>query len=452
MKIIQKALIIFLIFLHSLSANAQSDTGKIIIDQVAAVIGNNVILFSDIENEYIQALLQGNTTGSIIKCGILEEIMFQKLLLTQADIDSITVTDKQVDSEIDRRIRYFISQVGTQEKLEQYFNKTILEIKEDLRDKIRDYLLIQNVQSKLTQDVKITPSDVTDFFNSIPPDSLPLIGSQIEIAQIVKKPVISETEVLAVKDKLKALRDRILKGEDFAVMANLYSEDPGSNRKGGELGFVGRGEFFPEFESAAFSLKPGEISPIIKTKKGFHIIQMIERRGEYINVRHILMSPKANPSEMTKSLQELNRIAELIKKDSVTFEKAAILYSDDPSKLNGGKLTNPYTGDTKFAPEEIDPLIYLAVEKMNVGEMSAPTIFTDEEGVQAYRIIMLKSRMDPHTANLKDDYPQIQNLALQVKQNDAINKWVMEKTKNTYIYIADIYNDCKLKFDWITNE
>jgi peptidyl-prolyl cis-trans isomerase SurA len=235
-------------------------------------------------------------------------------------------------------------------------------------------------------------------------------------------------------------------------MAILYSEDPGSNRKGGELGFVGRGEFFPEFESAAFSLKPGEISPIIKTKKGFHIIQMIERRGEYINVRHILMSPKANPSEMTKSLQELNRIAELIKKDSVTFEKAAILYSDDPSKLNGGKLTNPYTGDTKFAPEEIDPLIYLAVEKMNVGEMSAPTIFTDEEGVQAYRIIMLKSRMDPHTANLKDDYPQIQNLALQVKQNDAINKWVMEKTKNTYIYIADIYNDCKLKFDWITNE
>jgi len=435
----------------SLAGIAQQNKEKILIDEVVAVVGSNIVLYSDIENEYFQYLMQGSTKGPGLKCQILEEVMFQKLLLTQAEIDSITVTEKQVESELDRRMRYFIEQIGSKEKLEEYFKKTVLQIKEEMRSKIRDYLLIQNVQAKLTQDVKITPTEVTEFFNAVSPDSLPLVGSQIEVAQIVKKPVIGQEEVNKVKEKLNGLRERVLKGEDFATLANLYSEDPGSMTKGGELGFVGRGELFTEFEAAAFSLKPGELSPIVKTQKGYHIIQMIERRGEYINVRHILMIPKASPADMIKSKKEIDRIAELIKKDSLTFERVATLYSDDPTKANGGLLTNQYSGNSKFSPEEIDPNMFFVIEKMKVGEVSAPMVYTNEDGQQAYRILKLKSRSEPHKANLKDDYPQIQNIAVQVKQNQAISNWINEKTLSTFVSISDNYKDCNFKYTWLRN-
>lgn len=447
-KIIKTSIFFLLLFI-TLTGRSQQNNEKVLIDEVVAVVGNNIILYSDVENEYTQSLMQGITKGPGLKCQILEEMMFQKLLLTQAEIDSVTVTDKQVDSELDRRMRYFIEQVGSKEKLEEYFKKSILEIKEDMRDKIRDYLLIQNVQSKLTQDVKITPSEVAEFFKSIPADSLPLIGSQLEVVQIVKKPVISESEITSVKDKLNSLKERVKKGEDFATLANLYSEDPGSYTKGGELGFVGRGALYPEFEAAAFSLKPGEISPVIKTQKGYHIIQMIERRGENINVRHILMIPKASQTAMIKSKKDIDKIASLIKSDSITFVKAATLFSDDPSRVNGGMLINPYTGDSKFSPDEIDPNVFFIIEKMKVGDISDPMIFTNEDGQQAYRMLMLKSRTEPHKANLKDDYPQIQNLALQIKQNQAINKWIGEKSQNTFINISDSYKDCNFKYQWV---
>ncbi len=440
--------IMFSFLLKPMTGVSQGNPDKVLIDQVVAVVGSNVILYSDVENEFLQSQLQGNTKGFGARCNILEELMFQKLLLNQADIDSVQVTDKQVDSELERRLRYFISQIGSKEKLEEYFKKSILEIKEDMRDKIKDYLLIQNVQSKLTQDVKITPSEVADFFNSIPADSLPLVGSQLEIVQIVKKPVINNDEINAVKDKLNALRNRALKGEDFATLANLYSEDPGSMSKGGDLGFVGRGELVPEFEAAAFSLKPNEISPVIKTEHGYHIIQMIERRGDYINVRHILMIPKASPTALAKSKKELENIAALISMDTMTFEQAAARFSDDPSRLNGGKLVNQYTGDSKFTPEEVEPNLYFVVEKMNVGDKSAPLLFNTENGGQAYRMVMLKSRTEPHKANLKDDYPQIQNMALTIKQNSIINKWVVQKSKSTYVKVMDDYKKCPFKYNW----
>ncbi len=442
--------IILCLIVLPIIAKSQKNNEKVLIDQVVAVVGSNVILYSEIENEFIQSQLQGNTKGFATKCSILEELMFQKLLLTQAEIDSVQVTDKQVESELDRRLRYFINQIGSKEKLEEYFKKTILEIKEDMREKIHDYLLIQNVQSKLTQDIKITPSEVSDFFSNIPADSLPLIGSQIEIEQIVKQPLISDVEVDMVKEKLNGLRARVLKGEDFATLANLYSEDPGSMNKGGEIGFVGRGELYPEFEAAAFSLKLGEVSPIVKTEKGYHIIQLIERRGEYINVRHILIVPKPSPIDLAKSKKDLDNIAALIAMDTLTFERAAARYSDDPSKVNGGKLVNPYTGDSKFTPEEVEPNLFFIVEKMSVGQKSAPMLFTNEAGQQAYRIVYLKSRTEPHKANLKDDYPQIQNMAISIKQNQALNKWVVEKSKNTFVKISSDYKTCDYKYDWVS--
>jgi peptidyl-prolyl cis-trans isomerase SurA len=442
-------IVLLLFLIIPLKGVSQDNKDKVLIDQVVAVVGSNVILYSDIENEYMQSQLQGSAKGFNTRCNILEELMFQKLLLNQADLDSVKVTDKQVESELDRRLRYFISQIGSKEKLEEYFKKTILEIKEDMREKIKDYLMIQNVQSKLTQDVKITPSEVADFFYSIPSDSLPLIGSQIEIEQIVKKPVVSNSEIDEVREKLNAIRDRVLKGgEDFATLANLYSEDPGSMTKGGDLGFVGRGELLPEFEAAAFTLKPNEVSPIVKTAKGYHIIQLIERRGEYIDVRHILMIPKPTPTALAKSKKDLENIKALINMDTLSFEKAASIYSDDPSKVNGGKLVNQYTGDSKFTAEEVDPNLYFAIEKMNVGDKSTPLLFTDDDGNQAYRIVMLKSRTEPHKANLKADYPQIQNMALTIKQNSVINKWVVGKSKNTFVKVMKEYKTCPFKFTW----
>jgi peptidyl-prolyl cis-trans isomerase SurA len=444
--------IIPLLFLAFIS-RAQNTAGQqnIIVDQVVATVGGNIVLLSDIENEYIQYLLQGNTqNGSELRCRILEELLFQKLLLTQAELDSVVVTDKQVDNEVERRMRYFISQIGSKEKLEEYFGKSMLEIKEDMRERTREHLRIQEVQSKITANVKVTPSEVYKFFDGIPTDSLPLINAEYEIVQIVKKPPVSDEEISSVKQKLEDLRSRILnKGEDFATLANLYSMDPGSMTKGGDLGFVGRGETYTEFEAAAFSLKPKEISPVIKTDKGYHIIQMIERRGEFVHVRHILIIPQPNVTDLAKSKKDLENIAALIQMDSLTFEKAAAKYSDDPTKNNNGLLTNAYSGTSTFEASEVDPAIFFVVDKLKVGEMSSPVLFTDDvDQRKAYRLLFLKSRTSPHKANLKDDYPKVQNMVMSFKQNEEINKWIRKKSGSTFIKISDDFEKCNFQYDW----
>lgn len=446
------ALAFFLILQASLlhAQTEQPAASQLVVDQIVAVVGGNEILLSDIENEYIQAMLQGNSQGgAALRCRVIEEALFQKLLLVQAEIDSVEVTEKQVDNELERRMRYFIGQVGSKEKLEEYFGKTIVEIKEDLRERIKDHLRIQDVQSRITANVKVTPAEIVDFYNRIPSDSLPMVASEYEIMQIVKKPPISETEVAMVKEKLNSIRDRVLKGEDFSTLANLYSMDPGSMSKGGNLGMIGRGETYPEFEAAAFSLKPGEISPVIKTEKGYHIIQMIDRKGEFVTVRHILIIPQPGVAELGKAQQEIEHIVSLIRSDSITFEQAAQRYSDDPTKNNGGLLTNPYSGNSFFDAQEIDPSIFFIVDKLKVGEISAPVIFTDEEDMrQGFRVLMLKSFSQPHQASLKNDYPRIQNMVLMYKQNEEINKWIRKKSEATYIKVNPDYISCDFQYDW----
>jgi peptidyl-prolyl cis-trans isomerase SurA len=451
-----KYLIPILFLLVSFSLHAQDTTGskkEVVVDQIVAVVGGNVVLLSDVENEYIQYMLQGNTQGGAgLRCRVIEELLFQKLLLVQAEVDSVVVTDKQVENELERRMRYFIEQIGSKEKLEAYFGKSILEIKEDLRDRIRDHLMIQEVQAKITANVKITPAEVMEFYNGIPEDSLPLITPEYEILQIVKKPPISDEEIAAVKAKLTGLRDRVLKGEDFSTLANLYSMDPGSMNKGGNLGLIGRGETYPEFEAAAFSLKPGEVSPIIKTEKGYHIIQLIERRGEFVNVKHILIIPQPSVTDLAKAKKDLEHIAALIAADSLTFEEAAAKYSDDPTKNNNGLLTNSYTGTSLFDAQEIDPSIFFVVDKLKVGDVSGAILYTDQEDQrQAYRLLKLKSFTQPHRANLQDDYPRIQSLVLMFKQNEEINKWISTKSGATYIKIAPDFINCDFQYDWKTS-
>jgi len=420
-----------------------------VIDQIVAVVGKNIIKQSDIENQYAQYVAQGVTTGGAdFRCELMEELLFQKLLLNQADIDSVVISDAQVESELDKRIKYFIMQIGSQEKLEAYYNKTILQIKADFKEDIRSLLLTQTVQGKITENVKITPSEVRTYFNDQPKDSIPLISSEVEIGEIVKQPVITDEEKKIVKDKLNKLRNEIIAGKDFAAMAVLYSEDPGSASKKGELGFVSRGELYPEFESVAFGLKGKDISPVIETKAGFHIIQLIERRGEMINVRHILMIPQVSIEAISKAKMTLDTVYAKISSGELKFADAVAKYSDDPSKNNGGMMVNTQTNSTKFAAEDMDQSVFFVVDKLKVGEISKPVPMKSLEGKQAYRIVYLKTRTDPHRANLKDDYSFIQNLALQKKQSKTVDEWIAKKIAINYIHISDEYKNCKYIHKW----
>lgn len=425
-----------------------------VIDKIVAVVGKNIIMQSDIEEQYMQYRLQGGIKGSAssIRCEILEDQLFRKLMLNQAELDSIEVTDSQIDAELERYIRYYINQLGSQEKLEKYYDKPIKEIKAELRESLKEKQLMEEVQRKIVEGVNATPSDVRDFFYSIPKDSIPMVSAQYEIAQLVKKPPITLDEKLAVKDRLYGLRSRILKGERFSTMALLYSEDPGSAKKGGELGFQGRGELVPEFEAAAFALKDGEISEVVETEYGYHIIQLIERRGDYVNVRHILLTVKVSPEALQYAYNELDSIANLIRNDSITFDEAVTKFSDEDDKMNGGYLVNPNTGSTMFAAEDLDQQVSVVVNRLQVGEVSNPVPMKTKNGKDAYRLLIIKKKTTPHKANLKDDYALIQQWTMQKLRQDAINKWIESKSTKAYIKISEEYQGCDFQFDWKIEE
>jgi len=425
-----------------------------VIDKVVAVVGKNIILQSDIEEQYMQYRLQGGIKGSAssIRCEILEDQLFRKLMLNQAELDSISVTDEQVEQEMEYRIRYYVNQLGSQEKLEKYYNKTMKEIRDELRIIIKDQKLIEEVQRKIVDGISATPRDVREFFNSIPNDSIPMVSAQYEIAQLVKKPPITLDEKLAVKERLYGIRSRILKGERFSTLALLYSEDPGSAKKGGELGFQGRGELVPEFEAVAFALKEGEISEVVETEYGFHILQLIERRGDYVNVRHILLTVKVSAEALQTAYNELDSIARLIRNDSITFDEAVTKFSDEDDKVNGGYLVNPNTGSTMFSAEDLDQQVSVVVNRLNVGEVSNPVPMKTKNDKDAYRLLIIKKKTTPHKANLKDDYALIQQWTMQKLRQDAINKWIDDKSNKAFVKISDDYRDCDFQFDWNINK
>lgn len=433
--------------LFAVSSKAQEPQ---VIDRVVAVVGQNIILQSDIEAQYMQLRLQGGIQGSAssIRCEILEDLMFRKLMLNQAEMDSITVTDEQVNAEVDRLVRYFISQLGSQENLEKYYKKSMSEIKEELFRMRKDQMLEEQVQQTMLANVEVTPAEVRKCYYDIPHDSVPMVNSKYEIAHIVKKPAITLEQKLEVKDRLYKMRKRILDGERFSTLALLYSEDPGSAKKGGELGFHGRGEFAPEFEAAAFNLRDGEISEVIETEFGFHIIQMIERRGEFVNVRHILLTVKVSPEALQEAYDELDSIAKLINNDSITFDEAVRKFSDENDKISGGILVNPNTGSTLFDASELDQQVSFTINRMQVGELSEPVPMKTNDNKDAYRLLYLKRKTAPHKANLKDDYTLIRDWAMQQKREEIINKWIANNSQKAYIKVIDDFKDCDFMFDW----
>lgn len=430
----------------AVAAHAQD---RVVIDQVIAVVGNSAVLESDIINQQRQMEAQGMQFGADPLCAILDDVLYQKLLYNQAKLDSVEISEDQVEQVLERRLRFFIQQIGSRERLEAYYGKSIEELKEEFREVVREQELSQRMEAKITEHIQVTPSEVRRFFNNLHPDSIPMVESEMVMAKIVKLAPLRREETDLVKIRLEEFRNRVLQGESFATLAILYSEDPGSARRGGELGFYGRGELYPEFEAVAFGLRPGEISEVLETEAGYHIIQMIERRGEQINVRHILLQAKASPEDLAKARNELDSIRTLIRNGDMTFNEAVEKFSDDPSKINQGLMVNPYTGTNRFRSEELEPSLFFSVERLGLGEVSGPLPMTTEEGRQGFRLVKLVSRIDAHKANLEDDYDMVQQLALQQKQRNAVNQWITRKLGNTYVFVNDNYQHCQFDLDWI---
>ncbi|HEX8514839.1 MAG TPA: peptidylprolyl isomerase [Bacteroidia bacterium] len=424
-----------------------------VIDRVVAVVGTNPILKSELEAQYQQVLTQQESIDENTRCRLLEELLFQKLLLAQAQKDSLEVTEAQVEQELDRRMRYYIGQFGSEEKFRDFYGKSSEDYKADLKDNVRDLLLAQQMQGKIVNDISVTPNEIKTYYNNIPKDSIPLISAEVEVGQIVKKPAITPEAKKASKEFIEGLRQRVIKGESFATLAALYSKDPGSSSKGGLYPRVQRGEFVPEWDAWAFRLKPGEISEVFETVYGYFFIQLVERRGEEVEARSLLYFADVDPQDLLKAKLSLDTIYNKLSKDTLNFSEAAARYSeDDETKYNGGLLVNPFNGSTYFAMDEIgqvDQNVAFAIDKLKVGEYTKPTPFATRDGKQAYRILYLKKRTEPHYANLTDDYQKIQGAALAKKQEEVTQAWIKKKLADNFVRITEDYKNCNFSNNWI---
>lgn len=432
------------IFLGSLFvANAQDK----VVDQIVAIVGSNPILKSDIETQALQMKVQETNTGGDVKCEILESLLEQKLLLAEAELDTnIVVTDNQINQNMDRRMKYFVENIGSEKEVEKYFSKTINQLKSEMSEMIKEQLKTEQMQSRITKNVTTTPSEVRNYFRQLPKEKVPQIGSQMEYAQITILPVITEQEDMEVKSKLREFKRRVENGENFATLAVLYSEDPGSARNGGEMDYVGRAMLDPAFATEAFNLKVGAVSKVVRSEFGYHIIQLIDRKGEKIKCRHILIRPKIDPKELGKSKSRIDSLATFISKKTINWEQAAYLYSSDKStRNNGGLVTSQRSGSSKFLMDELDPDVSKLITKLKIGEVSEPFLSLDDKQRQVYKIIKLLTKTEAHTANLQEDYQHLSEIFLGKKKEDTYRAWIAKQQAKTYIHIDDIYNNCNFK-------
>jgi peptidyl-prolyl cis-trans isomerase SurA len=425
------------------------------LDKIAGVVGAAIILQSDIELKYASYLAQGNQPNPDIKCQILQGLLTQKLLAQQAVIDSIDVKDDEVDADVDRRMRGMIQRAGGEDRLEQFLGRSVIQYKDEIRPDLREELVAQKMQQKITADVNTTPEDVKKFFNRIPKDSLPTFNKEVEVGEIVFNPKLNYSEKEAYKQKAEDLLKRVKAGEDFGALARLYSQDPVSAVQGGDLGFNDRTTFVKEFTAWAFKLKAGEYSPVFETDFGFHFLQVIERRGEQVHVRHILIVPATTQASLDRAKAKADSVYDqLIHNKMIDFSTAAAYYSDNKeTKYNGGMMLNADNVDTRttYIPtDRLDPQVALVVDTMKVGSMSKPQLFTDQAGKKSYKILYLKSTTNAHKANLELDYPKIKEYATNDKINRTVSEWFQKKRKQTYIKIDPQYQVCPMLKGWST--
>lgn len=435
------------------TANVTAEAQRVLIDDVVATVGDDAILRSDIEYQYEQALIDGANYNGDIKCHIFEQMLIQKLMINQAKIDSVMVSDNEVMNQVDSRINYFMQQVGGQDKLEEYFNKPITQIKRDQMEIVRTQMITQRMQGEITKDIKITPSEISRYFNQMHEDSIPFIPAQYEIMQIVLYPTVEQAEIDRVKGRLREFQKQVAEGRDFATLAVLYSDDPGSASRGGDLGWYTKAGFVPEFSAVAFNLQEkGKVSKIVETEFGYHIIQLIDRKGERINCRHILMKPKVSAESKKKAVQFLDTISSMMAKDKVTFEAAAMRFSmDKDSRSNGGLMVNPNNGSAKFQINELPADIAKAIQGLKDGEYSKPFMMMDErKGKETYRIVMLKKRHEPHKANMREDYSMLQMMMEEKKRKDVVDNWINQRIKEIYINISPEWQNCDFQYKgWV---
>ena len=425
-------------------------SAQVTIDGIAGVVGNNIVLNSDVEQQLLQYQAQGLEIDTTLRIQVLEDLLFQKLMLHQAVLDSVVVTENEVFNEIDSRINNFILQLGGEDQLESYFDKKVYEIKEEMFDPIESSLLIQRVRYDITSAVTITPSEIRTYFGTFPQDSLPAVNEEVEVAQILKLPPASSSAIAETKKKLDKLKDRINKGESFGTMAILYSEDPGSSRNGGLYTSITRGMFVKEFEAIMFSLEEGEVSEVFKTEYGYHIAVLEERRDDEVDVRHILMSPKISPIDLSNAKDILISIRDSVLNGELLFENAVLTHSDDKTtKYNGGKLINANNGTTKFEIAHLDQGVNLAIENLEPEAISDPIYLKMEDGKEAYRMFMLINRKEAHQVNLVDDYKKIRDLALEHKKDESIEKWISKSLEKTYVRIDESYQSEDFQYNWL---
>ncbi len=439
-RFILSAFILPALLISSLSAGAQQMADKII-----AIVGKNrIILKSDLETQAAQAAEADPNFAGDARCNILQQMVMQKMLIEQAERDSVVISPEEVEGNLENRIRYYTSLYGSKEKLEEVSGKTIFQLKEDYRDFIKEGMLAERVQGQILQNVKITPAEVQSFYAKIPADSLPYFPAMVEMGQIVIAPDVNPEVDQLTRQKLEEIREDILKnGADFETKASLYSEDPGSRNNGGDLGTVNRKSVVPEFAAAAFKLQNGEISQIVKTKYGYHIIQMVRRKGEDAHLRHILIKPPYTTADYKAAIEKLDSIRTILVSGKLTFQEAVGKYSaDEMSNRTGGMIADPQTGATQMEIDKLDPALVLMTDTLKPGNYSAPHVFANERGEMFVRIVYMKSITVPHKANLNDDYNKIQEVALQQKKGQRMNQWLLEKAPSFYLKVDPDYQQC----------
>ncbi|WP_227006341.1 peptidylprolyl isomerase [Rufibacter latericius] len=422
-------------------AEAQQAT---LIDNIVAKVGGHIILRSELEFQHANAVGQGYKSPNL-RCEILRSLVQNKLLLARAEVDSVIVEESTITAELEGRLNQFVAQIGSPEKLEAYYNKPMSEIRSDLRRSLKEQLTVQKMEREIAGKMKVTPKEVQQYFNRIPKDSLPYFSTEVEVGQIVKIAQIGTAQKQAAREQLEEIRKRILAGEDFAALARQYSQDPGSGAAGGELGFFKKRELVPEYEAAALKLQPGETSPVIESMFGFHIIQLLERRGEEFNTRHILIKPATAQVDMQQTARLLDSVRTLVSTDSMSFAKAAKEFSDDmATKGNGGMITLPNSPTTYIPVDKVDPSVFFVIDTMQVGSISGPLPYRTEDGKEAMRILYLKSKASPHQANMRDDYQKIAAAALADKRNKAISEWFEKNKETVFVDIVPDFKTCSL--------
>ncbi|MBO4434764.1 MAG: peptidylprolyl isomerase [Bacteroidales bacterium] len=450
MKLVHKIILAAALTVLPVCAHAQKYSGGVI-DKTVAIIGNEVILISDIEAEVQRMRAQGLATDKDVRCDILEAMMESKIFLMQARIDSLTVNQEMVENELTNRLDQYRTYLGGDTELEQYFGKPIYALRQEWRKALEEQSLTQQEQSQVASNISdLTPYDVRMWLDSTAVEDLPLVPVKYQLSQICVYPD-REAANLAVKEKLLSLRERIMGGEKFATLARLYSEDPGSARKGGELGMASKSMFWPAFSDAAMALKPGVISQIVETPDGFHIIEVLEKRGDMFNARHILLKPVYTSDDRTKGFSRLDSLRTLIVDGKMTFELAARFFSEDPAtRTNGGQMADPSTGSSYFEIDQLRPQDYAVIKDLKEGEISAPVESLDNEGRNGnvvYKIIRVDKIIPAHPATFENDYTQILEQVQYKRQIEAIDNFIDGKIRSTYIVVDPIYGKCKFKRD-----